>query len=162
MERVFQKSFNPSHYHTVVHTRSSLYFGEENAITTTELSPSCKNTKDRRLWWNPTCNAQSLESKRSLADSCASSDLAFWEYWKTGKLMIIPIHKKENRSGRTNCRDISRLRLLGRVYANCFQKCREAIESILEDTRCGFCLGRSTTDQNFTFKQIFEKPWKYV
>ena len=35
------------------------------------------------------------------------------------------------------------------------------MESKLEDGQCGFCSGRSTTDQDFTLKQIFEKSWKY-
>ena len=35
------------------------------------------------------------------------------------------------------------------------------MESKLEDGQCGFCPGRSTTDQIFTLKQIFEKSWEY-
>ena len=35
------------------------------------------------------------------------------------------------------------------------------MESKLEDGECGFHPGRSTTDQIFTLKQIFEKSWKY-
>ena len=35
------------------------------------------------------------------------------------------------------------------------------MESKLEDGQCGFCPSRSTTDQFFTLKQIFEKFWKY-
>ena len=37
------------------------------------------------------------------------------------------------------------------------KKCREIVESKLEDGQCGFRPGRSTTDQIFTLKQIFEK-----
>ena len=46
--------------------------------------------------------------------------------------------------------------------AKCLErKCREIVESKLEDGQCGFRPGRSTTDQIFTLKQIFEKSWEY-
>ena len=35
------------------------------------------------------------------------------------------------------------------------------MESNLEDGQCGFRPGRSTTEQFFTLKQIFEKSWEY-
>ena len=47
--------------------------------------PCCQNTeswKRCRLWWNPKWNAQSLESRSSLADSRVSSGLVFWESTK--------------------------------------------------------------------------------
>ena len=57
---------------------------------------------------------------------------------------------------------ISLLSLPGKVYAKCLErKCREIVESKLEDGQCGFRPGRSTTDQIFTLKQIFEKSWEY-
>ena len=50
----------------------------------------------------------------------------------------------------------------GKVYAKCLErKCREIVESKLEDGQCSFRPGRSTTDQIFTLKQIFEKSWEY-
>ena len=75
--------------------------------------------------------------------------------WQTG--VIIPIFRKGDRKQCTNYRGISLLSLPGKVYA----KCREIVESKLEDGQCGFCPGRSTTDQIFTLKQIFEKSWEY-
>ena len=52
--------------------------------------------------------------------------------------------------------------ILWLTCAKCLErKCREKVESKLEDGQCGFCPGRSTTDQIFTLKQIFEKSWEY-
>ena len=76
--------------------------------------------------------------------------------------MIIPIFKKGDRKQCTNYKGISLLSLPGKVYAKCFErKCREIVESKLEDGQCGFWPGRSTTDQILTLKQIFEKFWEY-
>ena len=49
------------------------------------------------------------------------------------------------------------------MYAKCSErKCREIVESKLEDGQYGFRPGRSTTDQIFTLRQIFEKSWEYT
>ena len=51
----------------------------------------------------------------------------------------------------------------GKVYDKCLErKCREIVESKLGYGQCGIRPGRSTTDQIFTLKQIFEKSWEYV
>ena len=71
--------------------------------------------------------------------------------WQTG--VIIPIFKKGDRKQCTNYRGISLLSLPAKVYAECLErKCREVVESKLEDGQCGFRPGRSTTDQIFTLK----------
>ena len=70
--------------------------------------------------------------------------------------------KKRDRKQCTNCREISLVNLPGKVFAKCLKrKCQEIVKSKLEDGQCGFRPGRSTTDQTFTLKQIFEKPWEY-
>jgi len=47
--------------------------------------------------------------------------------------------------------------------AKCLEKrWREIYEANLNDTQCGFHPGHSTTDQNFTLQQIFEKSWEYA
>ena len=73
-----------------------------------------------------------------------------WKFSKTSKDyqtgVIIPIFKKGDRKQCTNYRGISLLSLPGKVYAKCLErKCREIVESKLEDGQCGFRPGRSWT-----------------
>ena len=80
--------------------------------------------------------------------------------WQTG--VIIPIFKKGDRKQCTNYRGITLLSSPGKMYAKCLErKCREIVESKLEDGQCGFRPSSSNTDQIFTLNQIFEKSWKY-
>ena len=79
--------------------------------------------------------------------------------WQTG--VNISIFKKGDRKQCTIYRGISHFSLPGRVYAKCLKrKCREIVESKLEDGQFGFLPGRSTMDIMFTLKQIFEKSWE--
>ena len=76
--------------------------------------------------------------------------------------MIILIFKKGDCKHCTNYREISLLSLPGKVYTKCLEtKCREIVESKLEDGQCSFRSACSTTDQIFALKQIFEKSWEY-
>ena len=80
--------------------------------------------------------------------------------WQTG--VIILIFKKGDRKQWMNYRGILLLRLPGNVYAKCLErKCPKIVEPKLEDGKCGFRLGCTTTDQIFTLKQMFEKYWEY-
>ena len=77
-------------------------------------------------------------------------------------LKTVPIFKKGDCKQCTNYRGISLLSVPGIVYAKCLErKCRELVESKLEVGWSSFRLGRSTTDQLFTLKQVFEKSWEY-
>ena len=76
--------------------------------------------------------------------------------WQTAKNILIS--KKGDRKQYTNYREISFLKLPGKVSAKCLErKCREIVELKLEDDQCGFHLGRSIMDQIFTLRQIFTK-----
>ena len=75
----YQISFKPSHYHTTGNTRGTF---EGRKCYHCNWSPSCCQSIEAwegcRLRWNPTWNAQSLESRRSLTDSCVLGGLVFW------------------------------------------------------------------------------------
>ena len=89
-----------------------------------------------------------------------------WKFGKTSRELqtgvIISIFKKGDRKQCTYYREISLLSLPGKLYVKCLKrKCREIVKPKLQDGQCGFLAGRSTTDQIFTLKQIFEKSWEY-
>ena len=139
MERVFQRSFKPSHYHTSGHTRDAFEGGNDHHCSWSP--PTCQNTEGWegcRLRRNPTWNSQSFESRSSLAESCVLSGLVFWKC--TERLEIWgdhPIHKKGARSECSYYRSICLLSPSGKVYAKCLEeRYREIIEAKLDDTQC--------------------------
>ena len=74
-----------------------------------------------------------------------------WKFGKTSRdwqtRVIIPIFKKGDRKQCLNYGGISLHSLPGKVYTKCFErKCREIVESKLEDGQCSFRPGHSTTD----------------
>jgi len=103
MARVFQRCCETSYYHTIGHTAGAL---TDEKYHHSDISlPSCENTADFeccRLWWNPTWNAQSLESS-SLAISYVSTGLVFWK--RIEKLAKWRDHPKHKKGDRTKCRN---------------------------------------------------------
>ena len=62
--------------------------------------------------------------------------------WQT--IVLIPIEKKGDKKKCTNYRAISSISLSGKSYAKCLKKrCRETVESQLQDAQCEFRPGRS-------------------
>ena len=142
-------------------TREVTHLRKEEVFTAAQVATAIKGIKCRKtagedeirptgegiLWLTQVCQVVWKFSKTS-------------RDWQTG--VIIPILKKGDRKQCTNYRGISLLSLTGKVYAKCLErKCREIVESKLEDGQCGFRPGRSTTDQIFTLKQIFEKSLEH-
>ena len=148
-------------------THEVTHLGEEKVFTAAEVATAIKGLKfgkaaDENKIRPEMLKALSGEGILWLTRICQVG----WKFgktprdWQTG--VIIPTFKKGDRKQCTNYREISLLSLPGKVYAECLErKCREIVESKLEDGQCSFCPGRSTTDQIFTLKQIFEKSWEY-
>ena len=74
------------------------------------------------------------------------------------KGLICPIYKKGHRFDCSNYRGITLLnsayKILSRIL---FQRLRPLQEVFVGEYHCGFQVGRSTTDQRFTLKKIFDK-----
>jgi len=80
--------------------------------------------------------------------------------WQMG--LLIPIHKKGNRMECENYRGICLLSSSYKVFAEIlYGRLLPYTEEIIGDYQGGFRLGRSTTDQLFTIRQIMEKAWEY-
>ena len=75
-----------------------------------------------------------------------------------GKAIIVPIHKKSDKSVCNNYRGISLLSIPGKVFTKTLQnRMRKYVEAILGEEQAGFRSNRSTIDQIFTIRQISEK-----
>lgn len=82
------------------------------------------------------------------------------EDWQTG--VVVPIFKKGDQRDCSNYRGITLLSLPGKVYARVLERrCRQIVESKIQDSQCGFRAGRGTTDQLFTLRQVYEKAWEF-
>jgi len=148
-------------------TYEPICFGEEEVFKAREIAAAIGRLKSRKSAGEDEIRPEMLKALNSerilwLTRVCQVA----WKFgktpkeWQTG--VIIPIFKKGDRKQCTNYRGISLLSLRGKVYAKCLErKCREMVESKLENGQCSFRPARSTTDQVFTQKQILEKSWEY-
>jgi hypothetical protein len=82
------------------------------------------------------------------------------DQWKES--IIVPIHKKGDKTDCNNYRRISLLsasyKILWTILLSSLSSC---IDGIIGDYQCGFQRNRSTTDQIFCISQILEKQWEY-
>lgn len=75
-----------------------------------------------------------------------------------GKAIIIPIHKKNDKSECGNYRGISLLSVPGKVYTRILQqRLKRYVDEVVAEEQAGFRAGRGTMDQIFTIRQIAEK-----
>jgi hypothetical protein len=81
------------------------------------------------------------------------------EQWKGS--IIVPIHKKGDKTDCNNYRGISLLSTSHKILSNILlSRLYPYIDEIIEDQECGFRRNRSTTDQIFCIRQILEKKWE--
>ena len=82
------------------------------------------------------------------------------EEWKES--IIVPIHKKGDKTDCNNYRGISLLPTTYKILSNILlSRLIPYVKEIIGDHQCGFRRNRSTTDHIFCIHQIPEKKWEY-
>jgi hypothetical protein len=82
------------------------------------------------------------------------------QQWKES--IIVPIHKKCDKTGCNNYRGISLLSTAYKILSNILlARLTPYMNEIMGDHQCGFRRNRSTVDQIFYILQILEKKWEY-
>jgi hypothetical protein len=90
----------------------------------------------------------SIWNKEELPDQCES--------------IIVPIHKKGNKTDCNNYRGIPLLSTSYKIFSNILlPRLSPYVDENIGDHQCGFRRNRSTTDQIFCIRQILEEKWKY-
>jgi sorting nexin-29 len=80
--------------------------------------------------------------------------------WKES--IVVPIHKKGDKTEFSNYRGISLLPTSYKILSNnLLSRLIPYAAEIIGDHKCGFRHNRSTTDQIFYIRQILEKKWEY-
>jgi hypothetical protein len=82
------------------------------------------------------------------------------DQWKES--IIVPIHKKGDKTDCNNYRGISLLSTSYKILSNILlSRLVPYIAEIIGDHQCGFRRNRSTTDHIICIRQILEKKWEY-
>jgi len=82
------------------------------------------------------------------------------QQWNEG--IVCPIYKKGNRLNCNNCRPITLSNIAYKIFAVLLNKrLIENIENKLEENQMGFRPNRSTTDNIFIVRQIYEKSHEH-
>jgi hypothetical protein len=80
--------------------------------------------------------------------------------WKES--IVVPIHKKGDKTDCSNYRAISLLSISYKILSNILlSRLIPYADEIIGDHQCGFRCNRSTTDQIFYIRQLLEKKWEY-
>ena len=78
--------------------------------------------------------------------------------WKES--IIVPMHKKGDKTDCNNYRGISLLPTTYKILFNILlSRLIPYAEEIIGENQCGFRRSRSTTDHTFCIRQILEKKW---
>lgn len=76
----------------------------------------------------------------------------------TPPLLIYPVHKKGDKQDRNNYREITLLNVACKVFSNCIlTRIKEKAEQTTGEYQGGFRPGKSTTDQIFVIRQLYQK-----
>jgi hypothetical protein len=82
------------------------------------------------------------------------------QQWKES--IIVPIHKKDDKTDGNNYPGISLLSTAYKILSTILlAKLTPYVNEFIDDYQCGFRRNRSTTDQIFYIRQILEKKWEY-
>jgi hypothetical protein len=76
--------------------------------------------------------------------------------------IVVPIHKKADKTDCSNYRGISLLSTSYKILTNILlSRLIPHADEITRDLQCGFRRNRSTNDQIFYIRQILQKKWEY-
>ena len=82
------------------------------------------------------------------------------EEWKES--IIVPIHKKGDKTDCNNYRGISLLPTTYKIFSHILlSRLIPYAKEIIVDYQCGFRRNRPTTDHIFCIRQVLEKKWEY-
>jgi hypothetical protein len=80
--------------------------------------------------------------------------------WKES--VVVPIHKKGDKTECNNCRGISLLSISYKILSKILlARLTPYADEIIWYDQCGFQRNRSVTDEIFYTRQILEKKWEY-
>jgi len=89
--------------------------------------------------------------------------------WTTEKLpddwkvaVVCPIHKKGDKQDCNNYRGKSLLNVVYKIFSNCIlDRIKEKDDQIIGHYQGRFRTNRSTTDQIFIIRQLYQKSWEF-
>jgi len=101
-----------------------------------------------------------LEGEKTKTSDLDTLMVSLLEEWKES--IIVPIHKKGDKTDSNNYRGISLLPNTYKILSNILlSRLIPYAKEIIGDHQCGFRRNRSTIDHIFCIRQILEKKWKY-
>ena len=141
--------------------------GEEPAPTMREVKDAIKKLKNNKAAGKDGIAAELIKmGPARLASRLHRLIVRIWESeqlpeeWKEG--VICPIYKKGDKLDCENYRAITILNAAYKVFSQIlFSRLSPIAEDFVGSYQAGFVLGRSTTDQIFTVRQILEKCREY-
>lgn len=137
--------------------------GKEEEIDEIEIREAIKMLKNGKAAGHDQITAEMLKSMGS--EGLKILKVICNKAWMEGKVpqdwkigIIVPLHKKGDKSDCSNYRGITLLSIVSKIYERILQrKLTKITEPTLEQSQSGFRKGRSIQDHIFTIKQLTEK-----